>query len=338
MFNAGDFALENGEVIPGLRMSYVTHGTLNADKSNAILSLHGLGGNKVSQSHWAGPGKALDTDHYFVIQPDTLGVASSEVDATTSPTRSGLNMRFPRFNIRDMVNAEHLLVTKGLGIKHLVAVTGTSMGGMQSLQWAVSFPDFMEAVIPLLSMAKASRHLSFIFEVARRAIMQDPNWNGGDYQNSAPPREGMGMGWLVQNAFAASSAWFEAHCASGRDVVAMCDETQRLAAQNLQARDWIYRTWALELHNIGATPGFKGDFNAAARSIKARVLLMSNSKDQLTTLREGGLVEAATLIPHARLVDINDFAGHRATTSASPDTHALITSEMHELFRRIEQA
>ena len=124
----GNFPLERGEVILGLRMSYVTSGIRTADKSNAILSLHGLGGDRVLQSHWAGPGKALDTDRYYVIQPGTLGVASLEANPTTSPTRYGLHMRFPRFTIRDMVNVEHSLVTQHFGIKHLFAIAGTSMG------------------------------------------------------------------------------------------------------------------------------------------------------------------------------------------------------------------
>ena len=333
----GDFTLESGEVIPNLRMSYLTFGTLNADRSNAILSLPGLGGTRFSQSHWAGPGKAFDTDRYLVIQPDTLGVASLEADATTSPTRSGLNMSFPRFTIRDMVKAEHLLVTQCFGIRRLFAVAGTSMGGMQALQWAVSFPDSMEAVVQLISLAKTTRQLRFILEVARRAIMRDPAWLGGDYPNDALPQQGTAAGLLVQNVFTASSAWFEAHCETAQDVVAQCDEAERLAGQTIQPRDWVYRTWALDSHHIGETPGFGGDFVAAARSIKARVLLLPNSKDQLIALGEGGLVEAATHITHAKLVDIDDIAGHRATTNPSPQTLALITSEIHDLFSRIER-
>src|SRR4051794_19487418 len=100
----GDLKLESGEVIRDFRMTYITFGTLNEKKSNAILSLHGLQGNRNSQSYWVGRGKAFNPDRYFIVQPDTLGVASADPNATTSPTRSGLNMKFPRFNIRDMVN------------------------------------------------------------------------------------------------------------------------------------------------------------------------------------------------------------------------------------------
>ena len=86
----GDLKLESGEVIKNFRMTYITHGTLNAGKSNAILSIHGLQGNRNNQSYWVGPGKAFDPKRYFIIQPDTLGVASTDPHATTSPTRSGL--------------------------------------------------------------------------------------------------------------------------------------------------------------------------------------------------------------------------------------------------------
>ena len=92
----GDVRLESGAVIPNVRMTYITHGTLNAERSNAILSIYGLRGIRDAQSFLAGPGRALDTDRYFVIQPDTLGVASTDPNATTSPTRSGMNMSFPR--------------------------------------------------------------------------------------------------------------------------------------------------------------------------------------------------------------------------------------------------
>src|SRR3954454_17604515 len=144
----GDLTLESGAKIPNFRITYITFGTLNADKNNGILSLHGLQGNRNGQSFLAGPNRAFDTNRYFVVQPDTLSVATVEPNATTSPTRSGLNMGFPRFSVRDMVQAEHRMLIECLGVQRLVAVSGVSMGGIESLQWAVSYPDFMEAVIP----------------------------------------------------------------------------------------------------------------------------------------------------------------------------------------------
>ncbi len=144
---AGDSAARARRVDSDFRMTCITFGTPNAARSNAVLLIHGLRGNRDSQSTWAGPGKAFDTSQYFVIQPDTLASVSPDPNATTSPTRAGLGMRFPRFSNRDVVQAEHRMLTECLRLSHLVAVSGTSMGGIESMQWAVSYPDFMDAVI-----------------------------------------------------------------------------------------------------------------------------------------------------------------------------------------------
>ena len=134
----GDLTLESGEVIKSFTMSYVTHGILNAAKDNAILFHHGFGQNHHFFDHMIGPGRPLDTDKYFIICPDTLGATQTGYERTTSATNSGLKMRFPFFNQRDMVNASHRLVTETLGIPRLLAVTGVSSGGSDSLQFAVS--------------------------------------------------------------------------------------------------------------------------------------------------------------------------------------------------------
>jgi homoserine O-acetyltransferase len=330
----GDLRLESGQVIPNFRMTYITHGTLNAERSNAILSIHGLRGDRTTQTAWAGPGQAFDTAKYFVIQPDTLGVASLDPNATTSPTRSGMNMNFPRFTMRDMVNAEYRMVTECLNIRRLVAVTGTSMGGNAAMQWAVSYPDFMQAVIPLVPQAHANRQVNFIWESARQAIMLDPKWRDGNYPNDDPPRRGTGVGMIVQNAFGISAGGFEA-------LFATRDQVHRNYAQQVeqignatQARDWIYRTWAIESHDIAAAPPFNGDLVAAARSIRARLLLIPNCYDQLLPPGESGVLTVAMHAPNAKIVDIDDLGGHGGTRS--PRGIATITTEVRDLLQRIE--
>lgn len=330
----GDLRLESGEVIKDFRMSYITFGTLNADKSNAILSIHGLQGNRNSQSAWAGPGRAFDTNKYYVIQPDTLGAASNDPNATTSPTRSGLNMTFPRFNIRDMVRAEHRMLTECLGIKRLVAVAGSSMGGIETMQWAVSFPDFMAVAIPQTPMARANRQGNFIWESIRQAIMLDPKWRDGNYPNDDPPRAGIGVGLQIQTVVGWSAAGFEEGFATREQVHAFHAESAKTVGNNVQARDWIYRSWAIQSHDIGQTPGFKGDFAAAARSIKARVLMFPNCQDQLHPPREGGVLEALQHIPVAKLVNYDDIGGHRGSTSAT--SLATFATEVRDLLKRVE--
>jgi homoserine O-acetyltransferase len=331
----GDLKLESGQVIPNFRMTYITHGTLNDKKSNAILSLHGLQGNRNNQSYWVGAGKAFDPAKYFVIQPDTLGVASMDPNATTSATRSGMNMKFPRFNIRDMVHAEYRMLTECLGIKKLVAVAGSSMGGIESFQWAVSYPNYMEAVIPGTPMARANRQGNFIWEAVRQVVMVDPKWQDGDYSNDDPPRTGIGVGLQIQSVVGVTAEGYETEYANREEVHKVFADDARRVGNTVQPRDWIYRSWAIQSHDIGQTHNFKGDLAAAARSIKARVLIIPNCRDQLHPPREGGVLEAAQHIPHAKLVDLDDPGGHRGSRSAR--ALATFDTEVKDLLKRVEE-
>ena len=143
-FSLGDFKLESGDVIKDFSISYVTHGTLNADKSNAVLMVTAIGGNHHRIDYLIGPGRALDPSKCFIIATDAIGNG-----LTTSPSNSKAQprMQFPKFNIRDMVNSQQRLVSEKFGIKKLVTVIGASMGGMQALQWAVSYPDMMDSIV-----------------------------------------------------------------------------------------------------------------------------------------------------------------------------------------------
>ena len=143
-YKIGDLQLESGETIRDFSISYVTHGTLNAKKSNAILMVTAIGGNHHRLDFLIGPGKALDTDKYFIVCTDAIGngLTTSPSNATAQP-----HMKFPRFLIRDMVTSQYKLMTEHLGIQHVVAVAGPSMGGMQTLQWGVSHPDFMDSLV-----------------------------------------------------------------------------------------------------------------------------------------------------------------------------------------------
>src|SRR3954449_6413186 len=129
LYNEGDLKLESGEAIRDFSISYVTHGTLNAQKSNAILMVTAISGNHHRLDFMIGPGKALDTDKYFIICTDAISNG-----LTTSPSNSKAqpHMSFPRFAIRDMVQSQYRLVKEKFGIEHLLAVVGPSMGGMQA--------------------------------------------------------------------------------------------------------------------------------------------------------------------------------------------------------------
>jgi homoserine O-acetyltransferase len=187
-YSEGNLPLESGQVIKDFSISYETHGTLNATKSNAILMVTAIGGNHHRLDYLIGPGKALDTDKYFIITTDAIGNG-----LTTSPSNSVAQpgMSFPHFLIRDMVNSEYRLVTGKFGITHLFAVVGASMGGMQTLQWGVSHPDMMDALVPIVPLGRTPAWTKAVLDLTRQEIMSDPAWDNGNYQQNQPPQEGM---------------------------------------------------------------------------------------------------------------------------------------------------
>ena len=196
--------LDAGTVLTQVEVAWETYGTLNADKSNAILVLHAFSGDAHAAGDggwWAamiGPGKAFDTDRYFVICSNVLGGCRG----TTGPgslnpaTGEPWAMSFPWITIADMVRLQKKLV-ESFGIKRLAAVAGGSMGGMQALEWAVTYPDCVAAAIPIATTAKHSAQQIAFNEVGRQAIMSDPDWNDGNYYNGRPPGRGLGVARMV---------------------------------------------------------------------------------------------------------------------------------------------
>src|SRR5882672_12334443 len=172
-----ELKLESGQAIRDFCISYMTEGTLNANKSNAVLMVTAIGGNHHRIDFLIGPGRGLDTNKLFVIKTDAIGNG-----ITTSPSNSQTQHgpAFPHFTIRDMVQSQYLLL-EHLGIKHLVAVAGASMGGMQTLQWGVSHPDMMDGLVALTPMARTSAWSIAVNEATRQAIMADPAFKNGNY-------------------------------------------------------------------------------------------------------------------------------------------------------------
>ena len=204
------FGLENGEDLGPVTLAYETFGRLNADKSNAVLILHALTGDAhVAGFHpgdkapgwWdkmVGPGKAFDTDRYFIICSNILGgcKGSTGPSSTNPETGRPYGLDFPVITIGDMVNAQLKLIDH-LGISRLLAVAGGSMGGMQALEWMFSHPDRIKSAIPISTAMRHSPQQIAFNEVGRQAIMADPNWLAGDYYGRRPPSRGLAVARMV---------------------------------------------------------------------------------------------------------------------------------------------
>ena len=277
LYSEGDFKLESGEVIKDFSISYVTHGTLNANKSNAILMVTAISGNHHRLDFMIGPGKALDPDKYFIICTDAIGNG-----LTTSPSNSKAQprMAFPKFAIRDMVESQYRLLKEKLGIDHVVAVVGPSMGGMQTLQWGVSHPDFMDALVAMVPLTRTPGWTVAVLEASRKAIMEDPAWKDGNYD--APPEKGVRLWRDILNLLAARTPdMYSAQFKNGMDTLPWMEAQETAAMKAFDANDWIYQTWAYERHDVGTTPGFDGDTAKALASIKAKTLILTGTKDLL---------------------------------------------------------
>src|SRR5580698_10073442 len=190
-FTFHDFRTSGGEILPEVTLAYVARGTLAPDGRNAILITHGYTsgprmiepGQGSSEGSWTtlvGPGAPIDTDRYFVICSNMLGSSYGSTNAASIDPRTGkpYGSRFPRISVEDIVTAQKRMLD-GLGVKHLRAVVGPSYGGFQAFQWSVTFPDFMDGTVAVVTSPKTAGTdrtggLLKWFE-------PDPNWNGGDY-------------------------------------------------------------------------------------------------------------------------------------------------------------
>ena len=203
-------ALESGAVLSPVEIAYETYGTLNPAGSNGILILHAFSGDahaaslgdETTKPGWwdsmIGPGKAFDTDQYFIICSNVLGgcQGTSGPQSVNPQTNAPYAMTFPVITIADMVRLQKLLIDS-LGITKLLAVAGGSMGGMQALQWAASYPEMTCAVIPIATTARHSAQQIAFNEVARQSIMADPDWNAGNYYGGSQPARGLAIARMV---------------------------------------------------------------------------------------------------------------------------------------------
>ena len=206
-----ELVLESGERLGPVTLAYETLGTLAPDKDNAILVVHALTGDshvagcyttEDARPGWweimVGPGKAIDTERYFVICANVLGgcMGSTGPSSTNPVTGKPYGVSFPLVTIGDMVSAQKALIDH-LGISRLLAVVGGSVGGMQVLAWCARYPEMLRAAIPLATTPRHSAQSIAFNEVARQAIMADPHWQGGDYYGGSKPDLGLAVARMI---------------------------------------------------------------------------------------------------------------------------------------------
>jgi homoserine O-acetyltransferase len=286
--NLGDLKLENGSIIHDCKIGYRTLGTLNAAKSNAVLYPSWFTGKSGDIVAGLGPGAYVDTTKYFVIAVDSLGNGISS-SPSNSTTQHGTD--FPQFSIRDIVYSEYRLVTETLRLQHLHAVMGISMGGIQSFQWIVSYPDFTDLAIPIVGTPQMSSYDLLLWNTELKALLSDPAYKDGKYTQTPP----LSLVALIHN-MNLSTPDFRANHTTRESFQQYFDEIVTSGDRFMDANDYLRQLQAIIGHDIA----HGGSLYDVANKVKAKVLVINATQDHmvnpLPALGFAKLIHAQTLL------------------------------------------
>ncbi len=312
-----ELTLDSGRKLGPITIAYETYGKLSPNKDNAILILHALSGDHHAAGYYhgdkkpgwwedfIGPGKAFDTEKFFVICSNCIGGCrgSTGPSSIDPKTNEPYGSSFPIITIHDMVKAQKLLIDH-LGVPRLLCVTGGSMGGMQALQWAVSYPEMVVSSIPIATTAVHSAQNIALNEVGRQAIIADPNWNNGDYYDSEPPSRGLALARMIGHISYLSDK--SMHEKFGRKL----QNRERLSfdlltdfqvesylkykgstfTQRFDANSYLCITKALDYFNLAE--GYK-NLTEALKDVKSKFLIIAFSSDWLYPPYQSRLIAKA---------------------------------------------
>lgn len=331
--------LENGIDFGPITIAYETYGHLNETKSNAILVLHALSGDAHAAGYnspederpgwWddmIGSGKAFDTDKYFIISSNILGGCKGSTGPSSINPETGnpYALGFPMITIEDIVKVQKKLIDY-LGIDNLLSVAGGSMGGMQAMEWAISYPENIKSAIIIASTSRLSAQGIAFNEVGRNAIISDPNWNGGNYYKSRPPARGLAIARMIGHITYLSEE--SMHKKFGRKLQ---DKTEldfnfdinfqvesylrhqgKSFVDRFDANSYLYITKAMDYFDISQK---YGSLTKAFKQSKAKFLVISFSSDWLfPPVQSKEIVKALMKIDkEVTYCDIDSPYGHDA--------------------------
>jgi homoserine O-acetyltransferase len=343
--------LDCGTRLAPLQIAYHTYGALNAEKSNAILICHALTGDQHVASEnpvtgkpgwWEtmiGPGKPVDTDRFFVICPNVLGACMGSTGPASHNPATGKPwaLDFPVVTIADMVRAQAMLLDH-LGIESLFCVMGGSMGGMQVLQWAASYPKRVFAAMPIATGARHSAQNIAFHEVGRNAVMADPEWREGDYlQAGTRPEKGLAVARMAAHITYLSEAAL--HRKFGRNLQDRAERTFTFDAdfqvesylrhqgstfvERFDANSYLYLTRAMDYFDLAADHG--GVLAHAFKGSQTRFCVISFTSDWLFPTADSRAIVHALNAAGALVsfVELESDKGHDAFLLDEPELIAV---------------
>lgn len=328
----GALDLEYGARLERVEVAFESYGELNAKADNAILICHALTGSAHAAGvHEAqqlpgwwdpliGPGKAIDTNRYFVLSSNVLGgcYGTTGPSSLNPATGKRYNLDFPRYSVRDMVRVQKRLAEQ-LGIDRFAAVIGGSMGGMQVLEWAAMYPEAVGSIVPVSIGSRHSAWAIGLNQVARQAIISDPAWCGGDYPDRQQPEKGLGLAravaMLSYRSFDSLEAKFgRERVSSERELLSHSFEIESYLnyqgvklVQRFDANTYLYITKAMDDYDLAEG---RGRLSQVLQAMTMPALVMGISSDVLYPEREQR--DLAAMLPHAEYNCINSPHGHDA--------------------------
>lgn len=261
--------LASGQEISGCRIGYRTWGALNAQRSNAILFPSWFSGNSSNIGPFVGANGMLDPTKYFIVALDALG---DGVSSSPSNSAAQHGTAFPAFTTRDMVNAEYRVATETLHLTHVHAVMGVSMGGMQTFEWMVNYPDFMDEAIPIVGSTRLTGYDLLLWHAEEDALKADPAWQGGRY-GQAPP---VGAVALLHDMNLSTPA----HYAREHPPAEFAGNYAEYFSKGIlpfDANDWLAQLEAMIHHDVAHGARLED----AAKRVKARVLVVAAAQDHM---------------------------------------------------------
>lgn len=358
------FKFDCGRTIPGFTLRYESYGRLNAAGTNAILVCHALSGDhhcagihslSDRKTGWwnniIGPGKALDTNRYFVVCSNVLGGCQGSTGPLSINPETGkpFGINFPIVSIADMVRAQERWLRE-IGVNKLHAAIGGSMGGMQVLEWGIAFPDFVERLLAMATTAREGAQAIAFNEVGRQAILQDPDWNHGNYAANAGPRVGLAIARMMAHITYLSDASMarkfgrrqvadrsarspipvapSASAESAFDVQFEVESYLRYQGQSFinrfDANSYLYITRALDQFDLAERAG---SLEAAFAPVKARSLVVGFTSDWLFPPSQNRAITTALLRAgkNASYAELDTDLGH--------DSFLLESTQLYDLVR-----
>ncbi|MCH5583446.1 alpha/beta fold hydrolase [Shimazuella sp. AN120528] len=328
IFPLGDVTLQSGEVLPNAFLAYQTYGTLNADKSNAIVYPTAFGDQHYQNEWLIGPGMALDPEKYFIIVPNLFGNGlSSSPSNTPAPYDRG---RFPKVTIFDNVSFQHRLITEQFGIEKIALVTGWSLGAIQTFQWAASYPDMVERIAPFCGTAKTWPHTYVFLEGVKAPLISSTEWANGEYETQPiVSMRAIGRvyaGWGFSQAFYREQSYQPLGHDSLEQFLSGFWENNFLG---IDANNLLSMLWTGQYADISANYLYKGDFKKALQSIRAKAVVMPGTTDLYFTPEDSKY--ETEQIPNATFQPIDSIWGHFAGRGIHNEDTKFINNQLQNL-------